>query len=137
MIVPPEAPENPVGPDTYRFKRGTKLAVSNCQRTETLADEPREAVTQQHAHITWWLLLHPLVLSPTSQLRLEHYSDPSQQDMPPLPPQVPVPPLSSLDGPFQLAEYLSLKVRADPHNVQALVDAPADITKASERHVVS
>jgi len=57
--------------------------------------------------------------------------------MPPIPPQVPVPPLSSLDGPFQLAEYLALKVRADPHNVQALVDAPADITKASERHVVS
>jgi hypothetical protein len=57
--------------------------------------------------------------------------------MPPVPPQALVPPLAWLDGPFQLAEYLALKVRADPHNVPALVDAPSDITKASERHVVS
>jgi hypothetical protein len=57
--------------------------------------------------------------------------------MPPVPPDAPVPPLSELNGPFQLAEFLALKVRADPHNVPALVDPPADIKKADERHVVS
>ncbi|KAL1407648.1 hypothetical protein Q8F55_007081 [Vanrija albida] len=56
-------------------------------------------------------------------------------DMPPLPPQSAVPPLSSFDGPFQLAEYLSLKVRHDPHDVKGLVDVPTDNSKAADRHV--
>ncbi|WVF69818.1 hypothetical protein IAT40_004597 [Kwoniella sp. CBS 6097] len=46
-------------------------------------------------------------------------------ELPPLPPNPPVPDLSSLNGPFQLAEYLSLKVRADPHDVRGLVDVPS------------
>ncbi|WVR04616.1 hypothetical protein IAU60_001627 [Kwoniella sp. DSM 27419] len=45
-------------------------------------------------------------------------------DLPPVPPHPAVPPLSSLDGPFQLAEYLALKVRHDPHDVKGLVDVP-------------
>ncbi|WWC59449.1 uncharacterized protein I303_102005 [Kwoniella dejecticola CBS 10117] len=45
-------------------------------------------------------------------------------EIPPLPPNPPVPDLSSLNGPFQLAEYLSLKVRHDPHDVVGLVDVP-------------
>ncbi|WWC86911.1 uncharacterized protein L201_001790 [Kwoniella dendrophila CBS 6074] len=45
-------------------------------------------------------------------------------DLPPLPPNPPVPDLSSLNGPFQLAEFLSLKVRHDPHDVQSLVEIP-------------
>ncbi|ODN82187.1 hypothetical protein L202_02477 [Cryptococcus amylolentus CBS 6039] len=45
-------------------------------------------------------------------------------DIPPQPPLPPVPPLSDLDGPFQLAEYLSLKVRHDPHDVKGLVEVP-------------
>ncbi|WVQ76036.1 hypothetical protein IAR50_005672 [Cryptococcus sp. DSM 104548] len=45
-------------------------------------------------------------------------------DLPPQPPLAPVPPLSDLDGPFQLAEYLSLKVRHDPHDVKGLVEVP-------------
>lgn len=30
-----------------------------------------------------------------------------------------------MDGPFQLAEYLALKIRHDPHDVKGLVDVPA------------
>lgn len=41
-----------------------------------------------------------------------------------LPHSEPVPPLSQLGGPFQLAEYLALKVKADPHDVKALVEVP-------------
>ncbi|TXT13213.1 hypothetical protein VHUM_01614 [Vanrija humicola] len=55
--------------------------------------------------------------------------------MPPLPPQTAVPPLSSFDGPFQVAEYLSLKVRHDPHDVKGLVEVPTDNAKAADRHV--
>ncbi|ORY31020.1 Mob1/phocein [Naematelia encephala] len=51
----------------------------------------------------------------------------------------PLPPLSSLDGPFQLAEYLALKVRADPHDIKGLVEVPSGDTslggKAPEREV--
>ncbi|EIW71292.1 hypothetical protein TREMEDRAFT_23443, partial [Tremella mesenterica DSM 1558] len=32
--------------------------------------------------------------------------------------------LSKLNGPFQLAEYLSLRVKADPHDVEGLVRVP-------------
>ncbi|WVQ98044.1 hypothetical protein IAU59_005166 [Kwoniella sp. CBS 9459] len=46
-------------------------------------------------------------------------------EIPPQPPNPSVPDLSSLNGPFQLAEYLSLKVRADPHDVRGLVDVPS------------
>ncbi|OCF45900.1 hypothetical protein I317_00388 [Kwoniella heveanensis CBS 569] len=46
-------------------------------------------------------------------------------ELPPLPPNPPIPDLSTLNGPFQLAEYLSLKVRADPHDVRGLVDVPS------------
>ncbi|WWD21494.1 hypothetical protein CI109_105980 [Kwoniella shandongensis] len=35
-----------------------------------------------------------------------------------------VPSLSSLNGPFQLAEYLALKIRHDPHDVKGLVEIP-------------
>ncbi|WWD00573.1 hypothetical protein V866_007508 [Kwoniella sp. B9012] len=45
-------------------------------------------------------------------------------EIPPLPPNPAVPDLSSLNGPFQLAEYLSLKIRNDPHDVQGLIDVP-------------
>ncbi|WWC67934.1 uncharacterized protein I206_101853 [Kwoniella pini CBS 10737] len=45
-------------------------------------------------------------------------------DIPPLPPNPPVPDLSSLNGPFQLAEFLSLKVRHDPHDISNLVEVP-------------
>jgi hypothetical protein len=34
--------------------------------------------------------------------------------------------LNSIDGPFQLAEYLACKVRADPHDVKGLVEVPKD-----------
>ncbi|KAI9636416.1 Mob1/phocein, partial [Dioszegia hungarica] len=34
--------------------------------------------------------------------------------------------LSAIDGPFQLAEYLALKIRADPHDVAGLVEVPAE-----------
>ncbi len=47
-----------------------------------------------------------------------------------------MPPLSALDGPFQLAEYLSLKVRSDPHDIRGLVDVPSDSAKAADKHVV-
>ncbi|OCF76921.1 hypothetical protein I204_02630 [Kwoniella mangroviensis CBS 8886] len=47
-----------------------------------------------------------------------------QSEIPPLPPNPTVPDLSSLNGPFQLAEYLSLKIRNDPHDVQGLIDVP-------------
>ncbi|BEI85082.1 hypothetical protein CcaverHIS002_0504830 [Cutaneotrichosporon cavernicola] len=56
-------------------------------------------------------------------------------DFPPVHPEVAVPPLSSFDGPFQLAEYLSLKVRADPHDIRGLVDVPSDNAKAADKHV--
>lgn len=49
----------------------------------------------------------------------------------------PVSPLSSFDGPFQLAEYLSHKVRHDPHDIKGLVEVPSDNAKAADRHVVS
>lgn len=52
-------------------------------------------------------------------------------------PKVAVPPLSSFDGPFQLAEYLTLKVRNDPHDIKGLVDVPSDNAKAADKHVVS
>lgn len=45
-------------------------------------------------------------------------------------------PLSSFDGPFQLAEYLGLKVRRDPHDIRGLVDVPSDNAKAADKHVV-
>ncbi|WVQ69243.1 uncharacterized protein L199_007460 [Kwoniella botswanensis] len=45
-------------------------------------------------------------------------------EIPPLPPNPAVPDLSSLNGPFQLAEYLSLKIRNDPHDVRGLIDVP-------------
>lgn len=48
-----------------------------------------------------------------------------------------MPPLSTLDGPFQLAEYLALKVRNDPHDIKGLVDVPSDNAKAADQHVVS
>ena len=32
--------------------------------------------------------------------------------------------LNSIDGPFQLAEFLACKVRADPHDVRDLVEVP-------------
>lgn len=32
--------------------------------------------------------------------------------------------LNSIDGPFQLAEYLACRVRADPHDVKGLVEVP-------------
>ena len=52
-----------------------------------------------------------------------------------------VPPLSRLNGPFQLAEYLALQVKHDPHDVQALVDVPKSDGqsggKAPEKNVVS
>nr|ODN89413.1 hypothetical protein L203_02123 [Cryptococcus depauperatus CBS 7841] len=51
----------------------------------------------------------------------------------------PVPPLSSLNGPFQLAEFLALQVKHDPHNIQQLVQVPVgDATvggKGPERDV--
>lgn len=59
------------------------------------------------------------------------------QDLPPQPPSPPVPPLSAIDGPFQLSEYLSLKVRHDPHDIKGLVEVPSDNAKAADRHVVS
>lgn len=53
-----------------------------------------------------------------------------------LPPQSPddVPPLSTLDGPFQLAEYLALRVKADPHNLPPLVNVP-DQDKSADKDV--
>lgn len=57
--------------------------------------------------------------------------------MPPVPPEAPIPPLSSFDGPFQLAEFLSLKVRHDPHDIKGLVEVPTDSSKAADKHVVS
>ncbi|WRT64779.1 uncharacterized protein IL334_001713 [Kwoniella shivajii] len=45
-------------------------------------------------------------------------------DIPPIPPNPPVPDLSSLNGPFQLAEYLSLKIKHCPHDVKGLVEVP-------------
>ena len=39
-------------------------------------------------------------------------------------PSNPAPPLSELDSPFQYAEYLSLKVRHDPHDIEDLVKLP-------------
>ncbi|KLT45303.1 Mob1/phocein [Cutaneotrichosporon oleaginosum] len=56
-------------------------------------------------------------------------------DFAPVQPDATVPPLSSFDGPFQLAEYLSLKVRADPHDIRGLVDVPSDNAKAADKHV--
>lgn len=50
----------------------------------------------------------------------------SGQEMPPYPPPHAAPPLSSFNGPFQLAEYLALKVRLNPHDVEALVEIPQD-----------
>ncbi|KAK8847403.1 hypothetical protein IAR55_005261 [Kwoniella newhampshirensis] len=46
-------------------------------------------------------------------------------DIPPIPPTPPVPSLSSLNGPFQLAEYLALKIRHDPHDIEGLVEVPS------------
>ncbi|AAW45931.1 hypothetical protein CNBJ2830 [Cryptococcus deneoformans B-3501A] len=46
-------------------------------------------------------------------------------EVPPQPPTPSVPPLSTLNGPFQLAEYLALKVKHDPHDVNGLVKVPA------------
>jgi hypothetical protein len=34
------------------------------------------------------------------------------------------PALSDLNGPFQLSEYLALKVKHDPHDVRSLVELP-------------
>ena len=51
-----------------------------------------------------------------------------------------VPDLTSLNGPFQLSEYLSLMVKHDPHDVKALVEIPkteGGSGKAPERNVVS
>ncbi|KIR80562.1 Mob1 family protein [Cryptococcus gattii EJB2] len=45
-------------------------------------------------------------------------------EVPPQPPTPSVPPLSTLNGPFQLAEYLALKVKHDPHDVNGLVKVP-------------
>ncbi|KIR35942.1 Mob1 family protein [Cryptococcus deuterogattii MMRL2647] len=45
-------------------------------------------------------------------------------EIPPQPPTPSVPPLSTLNGPFQLAEYLALKVKHDPHDVNGLVKVP-------------
>lgn len=45
-------------------------------------------------------------------------------EVPPQPPTPSVPPLSNLNGPFQLAEYLALKVKHDPHDVNGLVKVP-------------
>ncbi|WVW78463.1 hypothetical protein I302_100417 [Kwoniella bestiolae CBS 10118] len=45
-------------------------------------------------------------------------------EIPPLPPNPSVPDLSALNGPFQLAEYLSLKIRSDPHDVEGLIGVP-------------
>ncbi|ORX38815.1 Mob1/phocein [Kockovaella imperatae] len=49
-----------------------------------------------------------------------------------------IPPLSEFDGPFQLAEYLSLKVRSDPHDIKGLVEVPGTSSKkrgVDEKHV--
>ena len=51
-----------------------------------------------------------------------------------------MPDLTSLNGPFQLSEYLSLMVKHDPHDVKALVEIPkteGGSGKAPERNVVS
>jgi len=51
-----------------------------------------------------------------------------------------VPALTTLNGPFQLSEYLALKVKHDPHDVKALVDIPkaeGGSGKAPEKNVVS
>lgn len=49
--------------------------------------------------------------------------------------------LANFDGPFQLSEYLALKVRSDPHDAGGLVDVPKGDSvsgnKAPERDVVS
>jgi hypothetical protein len=47
-----------------------------------------------------------------------------------------IPALSAIDGPFQLAEYLALKIRADPHDVAGLVEVPAE-GRSTDRDVVS
>lgn len=47
------------------------------------------------------------------------------EDLPPRPPHPAVPALASLDGPFQLAEYLALVVRNDPHDLERLVKVPS------------
>ncbi|KAK4686652.1 hypothetical protein P7C73_g3471, partial [Tremellales sp. Uapishka_1] len=46
-------------------------------------------------------------------------------ELPPQPPTPAVPTLSSLDGPFQLAEYLAFKVRDAPHDIKSLVEVPS------------
>lgn len=51
------------------------------------------------------------------------------------------PSLSDLDGPFQLSEYLALKVRSDPHSVRSLVEVPRGDDESGgrgpEKNVVS
>jgi hypothetical protein len=63
------------------------------------------------------------------------------QERPPRPPADPVPSLSSLNGPFQLAEYLALKVRHDPHDIKGIVEIPtgdgSDGGKGPDKNVVS
>ena len=51
-----------------------------------------------------------------------------------------MPPLSSFDGPFQVAEYLSTKVKSDPHDIKGLVDVPRGLSAqrgTDESQVVS
>lgn len=112
MILPPGT-QDEARPASYRFRRGSKLAVSTGRVPARATPRRHRADLSQR---------QPLVLT--------------QQDMPPVSPDAPVPPLSSFDGPFQLAEFLSLKVRHDPHDIKGLVEVPTDSSKAADKHVV-
>jgi len=112
----PSTDRAPSGPSTYRIKRGTKLSV------------------RSHKLFPFFPFLQ-LSFFPSV-----HSQEIVQADKYPLKDiSTSVPPLSSLDGPFQLAEYLSLKIRNDPHVVKALVEVPSgdgSVVGKPERDVV-
>lgn len=53
----------------------------------------------------------------------------------------PVPELASLDGPFQLSEYLALKIKHDPHDIKGLIEVPRgeekDGKESQDQNIVS
>ena len=99
MIIPSTKQDKENGPSSsqtqsYRLKRGTKLEVGTCSPNKEL-----------------------LVI------RSDVMKTDETQNVPPQPTTT-VPPLSALDGPFQLSEYLALKVKHDPHDIKGLVEVP-------------
>lgn len=52
-----------------------------------------------------------------------------------------MPGLASLDGPFQLSEYLALKIKHDPHDIKGLIEVPRgeekDGKESQDQNIVS